>query len=155
VAAEGPCLTQPEATAIFNYALPEMLASISKKCAAALPPKAFLTSQANQYVARYRTSAAANWSTAKAAFVKVAGADEKEGKILAALPDDTLKSLLGTGIGTAVTGDVNPADCPQIDRIVAALAPLPLTNISTIFVEILSLDGKKPGKKHDFRICEA
>lgn len=149
------CLTEQEATALFDYALPELLDSVAKECHASLPKEAFLQTQASQFVAKYRTSAARNWPLAKAAFIiKAAGPEDKADKILAAVPDDALKSLVSAGLGAAMTGDIKPAQCPRIDKLVAALAPLPASNVSQIIVQLMAMDGDKPGKSSDFRICQ-
>jgi hypothetical protein len=149
------CLSEAEAAAVFDYALPEMLDSMAKKCSPTLPKDAFLATHAGQYVSRYRASAAGKWGLAKAAFLKLAGPDDKADKILAAVPDDALKSVVTAAMGAAVTGDVKTAECPRIDKLIAALAPLPAQNVSQIIVQILALEGGKPGKSSDLRICEA
>jgi hypothetical protein len=149
------CLTEPEATALFEYALPELLNSVAKTCGPALPKSAFLTSQAAELVARYRASGGTSWPLAKAAFLKSAGDDEEGAKVLAALPDDAMKSLLGAGLAAAITGDIKPADCERADKLIAALAPLPAANLSTILVQLISLTGGEAGKDNDFQICKA
>jgi hypothetical protein len=148
------CLTEPEATALFEYALPELLDSVAKRCAPTLPKQAFLATQAPQYVNRYRAASLVNWPLAKAAFIKSAGSDDKADKILAAVPDDALKSLLSAGLGAALAGDIKPATCPRVDKLVAALAPLPSSNVAQIIVQIMAMEGDKPGKSGDFRICQ-
>jgi len=154
-AAEGTpqCLTETEATALFDYALPELLDSVAKKCGPALPSQAFLSSQATRLVTRYRASAAGNWPIAKAAFMKAAGSDEKADKIFQALSDETLKGLLTAGLSAAITGDIKPASCARIDKLTAALAPLPASNVSQIIVQIVALESeKKPSG--NFKICQ-
>ena len=152
--AQAGCLTEPEATALFEYALPELLDSVASKCGPELPKTAFLASQAPQLVARYRASGGASWPLAKAAFLKSTGDDETGGKILAAMPDDAMKGLLGAGIATVIAGDIKTSDCPRIDKLVAALAPLPAANLSTLIVQLMTLTGGG-GKDDDFQICKA
>jgi hypothetical protein len=153
--AASTCLTEPVATALFEYALPELLDSVATKCGPELPKSAFLASQAPPLVAKYRVSGGASWPLAKAAFLKSAGSDDTGGKILAAMPDDAVKSLLSAGIATVITGDIKAKDCPRIDKLVAALAPLPAANLSTLIVQLMSLTGGGSGKDDDFQICKA
>lgn len=153
-AKSSACLTEPEATALFEYALPEILDSVAKKCGPALPRQAFLASQASHYVNRYRAASATNWPLAKAAFLKSAAAEDKTDKVLRAIPDDALKSLLSAGLGAALAGDLKPAACPRVDKLVSALAPLPSSNVAQIIVQIMAMDGEKAGKSSGFRICE-
>ena len=149
------CLTEPEATALFEYAMPELLDSVAKKCGPALPAQAFLSTQATQLVTRYRASAAPKWPTAKAAMIKAAGGgeEEKTDKIFNALPDDTLKSLLTAGVAAAITGDIQPTSCARIDKLTAALAPLPPSNVSQIIVQIVALESEKK-KSSKLMICQ-
>ena len=153
-AKQSACLTEAEATALFEYALPELLDSVATKCAPTLPKNAFLATQAPQYVNRYRASSAGNWPLAKAAFIKSAGSEDKADTILGAVPDDALKALLSAGLGAALAGDIKPATCPRVDKLAAALAPLPSLNVAQIIVQIMALDSDKPGKSGDFRICQ-
>ena len=152
--ASPKCLTEPEASALFEYAMPELLDSVAKKCGPALPSQAFLSTQAAQLVTRYRASAAPKWPTAKAAMIKAAGGDEeKTDKIFNALPDDTLKSLLTAGVAAAITGDIQPTSCVRIDKLTAALAPLPPSNVSQIIVQIVALESEKK-KSSKLMICQ-
>jgi hypothetical protein len=149
----SPCMMEAEAVALFSFALPEMLDTVASKCAKTLPPTSFIATRAPALVASYRTTSAANWPLAKAAFFKSAGEDDADAtKILAAMPDDALKALVGTALTVIVGNDIKPADCPKIDTVVASLAPLPMTNISTLLVGLISLAGS--GKDDDkFKIC--
>ena len=147
------CLTEPEAAALFEYAMPELLDSVAKKCGPALPSQAFLPNQASQLVTRYRASAAPKWPTAKAAMIKAAGGEEKTDKIFNALPDDTLKTLLTAGVAAAITGDIQPTSCARIDKLTAALAPLPPSNVSQIIVQIVALESEKK-KSSKLMICQ-
>jgi len=151
------CLSQAEANALFVFALPEMLNSVDEKCAPHLPRSAFLVAQGPQLVARQRAATAANWPTAKAAFIKMATAEDTKGdtaKIMTKIPDETLRTLVVTGLGVAVTSDIKPADCPKASRLVEALAPLPVANLATIVVETMGLAGGKD-KKPPIAVCEA
>lgn len=148
---QAACMTEAEATALFSYALPEMLNTVANKCAKTLPASSFLASKGTALVASYRSSVATDWPLAKAAFLKSAGPDDSDGaRILAEMPDDALKALVGTALNVVVGSDIKPANCPKIDSIVAALAPLPISNISSLLVSIMGLAG---GKDEKFQIC--
>ena len=150
--AQSSCMTEAEATALFSYALPEMLQTVAKKCSASLPANSFMSTRAPALVASYRSAAAPGWPIAKVAFLKTAG-DEKSdaGRILAQMSDDALKSLVSTALNVVVGDGIKPADCPRIDSMVAALAPLPISNISSLLVNILLLAGSD--KEQQFKIC--
>jgi hypothetical protein len=152
LAAEPTCLTEQEAVAFFSYALPEMLNTVSNKCEKALPPTSYLSTHSKALVASYRATSASVWPQAKVAFFKLGGEDNSDGaKILRAMPDETLKSVVGTAFNVVVGNDIKEADCPKIDSLVAALAPLPISNVATILVSLGGL--VESGKDDSFRIC--
>jgi hypothetical protein len=149
---QSPCLTEQEAVAFFSFALPEMLNTVADKCQRSLPTSSFLSAHAKELVASYRTASTSAWPRAKAAFFKLGGEDNSDGaKLLRAMPDDTLKSVVGTAFNVVVGNDRNSADCSKIDSLVAALAPLPISNVATILVSIGGLVGSE--KNDSFRIC--
>lgn len=149
--AQASCMTEAEAAALFSYSLPEMLNTIVNKCSGKLPADSFLASKGTALVASYRSSVATDWPLAKAAFLKTGGSHDPDGaRILAEMPDDALKAMVGTALNVVVGKDIKPADCPKIDSIVAALAPLPISNISSLLIGIMGLAGSKD---ETFRIC--
>jgi len=150
------CLTQNEANALFAFALPEFLNTVHEKCAASLPPTSYLARQGAQLVARHRAATISYWPTAKAAFLKMASKDGARAdaiKVMAKVPDETLRTLIVTGLSVAISDDIKPADCPKADRLIEALSPLPASNLATIIVEIMGLAGGK-NKKPPISICE-
>lgn len=150
--AGAACLSHAEANALFANTLPDVMNGIRGKCAAALPPGAFLTTQGSALVARYRASASGDWALARAGFVKMMGAKgQTESKMMAAMPDQALQALLGTAFSVVVAEDIKVKDCPQIDRFVAALSPLPAANVAEIVTGLILLGGA--GKNDSFQLC--
>jgi hypothetical protein len=151
--AAGPaCLTEKEAIAFFSYALPEMLNTVSNRCEKALPSTSYLSTHSKALVANYRATSASAWPQAKLAFFKLGGDDNSDGaKILRAMPDETLKSVVGSAFNVVVGNDIKEADCPRIDSLVEALAPLAISNVATILVTLGGL--VESGKNDSFSIC--
>lgn len=152
--AQSKCMAQAEAAALFSFALPELIDTVADKCSNALPPQAYLRNQGAGLVKRYRAEAAPAWPQAKAAFLKTMGSDDKNAvELFNALPDDTVKTLIGTSLAAAVGGDVKPENCGNIDRIAGSLAPLSLSQLSTLFLGIIIMADKK--KDSSLKICPA
>lgn len=148
----GACMTRAEANALFIVALPDVIEGTRDKCAATLPASSFLTSQGLALVSRYRQSSSGNLGPARAAFLKMAGEGKnEEAKILAAMPEDALRGLLGTAFAVVVANDVKVKECPNIDRFVAALSPLPPSNVAEIVTGLIAIAGS--GKDDPFRLC--
>ncbi len=150
------CLTAKEAHGLISFALPDIITSVSNKCAPTLGPDGYLSRSGKNLASRYRPSAATSWPTAKLAMRKFMDADTS---FLDNLPDDALKGFLAAGISTAVVKDIKPAKCGDIDRIARVLAPLPAENMSQLVGIVLELSARPPAQaavaktKAPFSIC--
>jgi hypothetical protein len=151
--ATASCMTRAEANALFVSTLPDLLEGVRDKCSATLPPAAFLNAQGPALVGRYRASVGGgNWALAKSGFIKMTGEKgSKDVALIAALPDEALRGLLGTAFAMEVAGDIKVKDCPNIDRFVAALSPLPPSNVAEIITGLIAMAGN--GKDDPFRLC--
>lgn len=146
-----PCLTQAEAKSLAQFALPDILTSVISTCKATLPASAFLVRSGPDLVTRYRTEGASSWPGAKAAIIKLAG---EQGAMLKALPDEAVKPLIGAGISGSLGNAIKPKSCDAVDRGLAALAPLPLSNMADLTTMLIELGGDKAGKS-PLKICPA
>jgi len=145
-AAASACLTPTEANALITAVFPDIIDGIATKCAPTLPPNATMRAGLAPLMARYRPAAEAAWPQAIGAFGKLAGEDMK------GMSPQVIRPMLGPMMAEMIGKDIKPAQCPQIDRIIGGLAPLPPQNLADIFVAVLELDGKD-GKKADLAIC--
>lgn len=137
------CLTPKEAQGLVSFALPEIITSVSSKCAPSLGPDGYLTRSGADLASRYRVAAKASWPAAKLAMRKFMDVDAD---FMNNLPDEALKGFFGAGVSTAVVKDVNPAQCGDIDRIVKVLAPLPPENMSQLVGIVLELTARPPAQ---------
>jgi hypothetical protein len=144
------CVTETEAAAIFASMLPDMIDGLRDKCATHLPANSFLAGNADALIARYKTTADQQWPAAKLAFGKIAGESEAAAK----MPDQFLRPLIGSMIGSEVFKDLKPADCGGANRVIENLAPLPPENVAALIGAVLAMAGDK-GKDDDMPICEA
>lgn len=147
-----PCLTDSEARALFTYAIPEALEGVAGTCSASLPPTAYLPSKSADAIARYRAAASGAWPLARQAFLKIGGADDDGGKLIEKMPDSALQPFVAAALSTYVAQDIKPADCPKIDRLVAALAPLQPPDTAELITALLALVGGTKGSD-DLPIC--
>ena len=145
------CVTEAEANALIGYSLPEVLQSVSNKCSPALPATSFLSSKGGQLVSTYRQGSAAHWPLAKAAFFKIGGKKAETDQVMASIPDSALQAIVTTAINVELVKNIKPADCARVDALVSNLAPLPLSNISALLVQLMAMAG--PGKNNDFNLC--
>lgn len=146
------CLTHAEASAMIGYALPDLLGGLRDKCRSAIAPTSFLTARSGAMEAQYRQQSDTLWPQARTAFLKMVGED----KTLEKMPDSAVRPFLASAFATAITDDIDPADCPTVDGVVEMLAPLPPQNLARLIGIIIAADDKDsdPAGKSGFEICE-
>ncbi len=146
-AAEPPCLTPAEFTALSSYSLPSIIAGTAQRCAATLPANAWLKLNGARLALRYAEAKPAAWPSAKAAFVKLSGttANGEAANLLKTMPDASLQQMLD-GLISGMVGQQLPAErCGVVDRLVRLLAPLPPENTAELIAVAVGL-GAKSGK---------
>ena len=138
--APRPCLTAPEAQAVALVALPEILRQTGVACAPALPAASLLRRPASPLIARYQAAADQAWPAARAALVKLSDPQAE-----ALLGSQFARGLLTTLVAPLIVGRIAPRDCGTVDRLVAALEPLPPRNAADVVVTALQyLAAQKP-----------
>lgn len=147
--ASATCMTEPEANALFIYAIPEALTGVAKSCKAVLPATAFLPTKSDETIGRFRAAANGSWPMAKAAFLKIVGPGD-DSKVISGMSDSALEPFVAATLAGTVSKDIKPADCGKIDRFVAALAPIPVANAAQLLTALMGLVGKG---NDGFRIC--
>ena len=156
-AAEPPCLTPREFTALANYALPSVITGTANRCAATLPADAYLRRSSGALATRYAQSRTQAWPGAKQAFIKVSTATNPQAAdLFRNMPDQNLQQMTD-GLIEGLVGQRLPVTrCGAIDRLVALLAPLPADSTAELIAIAVGL-GAKAGKANlgAFSICQA
>lgn len=150
-AAVDACLTREEAKGLAMFILPDATAALRDKCRATLPASAYLNRpDASE---RFRPDAERRWPTAKLAFAKFAG---KQGDTSAMdlLGDGLVRDILAKTMTAGIARDVKPKSCAGIDRMLAALAPLPPANLEMLLDSFFLLGlGNDRKTTSRFKIC--
>lgn len=144
------CLTPREGEAVLLYLAPDLLAQATRTCAPVLGASAYLRRNPD-LGRRYMDASADAWPTARAGIAKVAGPD------VAPLLDSAFAApAVSSLVAPLVAQEIKAADCPQIDRILSLVAPLPPQNIAGIAVAFLQLANdrdRKAGRRSPLPIC--
>lgn len=154
-AAEPPCLTATEFTALASYGLPSMITGATQRCAAALPADAWLKRNGAQLSARYASAKPRAWPGAKLAFMKLGSNGGKEAvDIFKTLPDTTLQQMVD-GLIEGMIGQQLPVErCGTIDRVVSLLSPLPPENTAELIALAAGIGAKSgQAKTGKLSIC--
>lgn len=143
------CVPQREAEALFLALAPAMIGSVAATCATALPPTALLRRSVGPLTAKYAAEGDAAWPLAKEGLRKLIGPES------AAMVDSELARPMVTAmIAPMLAKEVTARDCPNIDRILTLIDPLPAKNTAGLVVAIIEMSGKgKPGGKSPLTIC--
>ena len=156
-AAEPPCLTAQEFTAVSTFALPGVIRGAAQRCTPVLPSDAFLRSQSESLAKRYAVGRDRAWPQAKAAFFKLGGGmDPQAASMLKSMPDENLKPFV-EGAVTVMVGQQLPTErCSAVDRLVMLLSPLPAESTAEVIGLAAGL-GARTGQARlgKFAICKA
>lgn len=136
--AATPCVTTPEATAIAQVALPEVIRQVGQICAAQVPASSLLRQTGGPFITRYQAEADRAWPAARAALGRVAGPD-----VAPLLQSDFTRPMLVSLLAPALVDIVQPGDCREVDRIVTLAQPLPPANAAGLIVATLKLTRDK------------
>ncbi len=147
-AAEPPCLTPPEFTALSAYALPSMITGAAARCASVLPQGAWLPANGAQLASRYAPGKARAWPAAKAAFLKLgAGQGPDAAQLLRTMPDPSLQMIADGFIQGLVGQQLPTRRCETVDRVVRLLAPLPAESTAELIAITVGLSARSGGGK--------
>ncbi len=157
VAAEIPCLTAQETTALATYAMPSVITSTTQRCSASLGKESWIARNGEQMAQRYAANKAGAWPVAKAALLKLSGSSNDQMlSMMKTLPDNTLQELADTLVSGSVAEQIKTARCGVIDRFMALISPLPPENTTELIALTLGIlsQGEKP-KLGKLAVCKA
>jgi hypothetical protein len=143
------CLTRDEAKGLGLFILPDVIVALRDKCRAALPANAYLNGAESSE--RFRSESMRRWPQARNAFEKMGGGGTP---MLDILGDDAVRKLLSGTITAGIAKDVKPKSCAGADKMLSALAPLPVSNFDMLIDSFFLLGlGGKDEKAGGFKIC--
>ena len=146
-AAEPPCLSPAEFTALSSYALPSIITGTAQRCSTSLPPGAWLNQNGDRLASRYAQGRTEVWPAAKAAFVKLSSGSggSDAANLIRALPDAAQQQMLDALIAGMVVQQLPPGRCEVVDQLVRVLSPLPPENTAELIALAVGI-GAKSGR---------
>lgn len=156
-AAEPPCLTVREFTALATYGLPSVISGVTQRCAPSLPAGAWLPRNGAPLASRYAAAKPAAWPGARAAFMKLgASGNSDTAAMFRKLPDTSLQPMVDGLIEGLIGQQIAPEKCATIDRVVRLLSPLPPENTAELIALAAGLGSEKGGKTaNKLKLCPA
>jgi len=126
LAAEPPCLTPAEFTAVSSYAMPAIIDGTVQRCGATLSSDSFLRRHGPELELRYAALKPRAWPGAKAAFLKVSASTGGDmANMLRSMPDTSLQPMLDAFVAGAVSQQLPLQRCGTVNRVIELLSPLP------------------------------
>lgn len=148
-AAQAPvraCVTPAEAESLVLAVAPDLIRQTGVACTTALPATALIRQTDSRLLSRYQAEADGAWARASGALAKIAGPEAEP-----FIQSGSARALIGALVAPAITGKIQPGDCPSIERIVTLLEPLPPRNTAALLVTAIQLSeadrAKRPGAK--------
>ncbi len=146
--AAAACMTRDEAKGFGVFILPYIVASLRDKCRATLPADAYLNR--NEASERFQKASEQQWPNARKSFAKMADL----ASLANILGDDGVRKMMTGSITEGIAKDVKPKSCVGIDRMLFALAPLPVENFDLLLDSFFLLGlGGKGDSPNAFKIC--
>ncbi|KQN26159.1 hypothetical protein ASE86_08380 [Sphingomonas sp. Leaf33] len=150
--AQAPaCIPQPEAEALFLALAPAMLTSVAGTCTPVLPTNALLRRPIGQLIAKYASDSEAAWPRAKEGLRKLLGPQGG-----AMVDSELARPMVTSMIAPMLAKEVKAKDCPNIDRVLTLIDPLPARNTASLVVALMDMSGAakaRPGRRADFVLC--
>lgn len=156
-AAEPPCLTAQEFSAVTIYALPAMVRGAVQRCDAVLPPSAFLRTSGEKLAQRYGQDRDRQWPRARTAVIKAGGSfDPQAGPLLGTLPEDTLRPMIDELVIAVVDQRLPEDRCQAVNRTLMLLSPLPPAIAAGTIARTTGLAARSGERRlGQLRICRA
>lgn len=152
--AQAPaCIPQPEAEALFLALAPAMIGSVAATCAPVLPANAILRRSSAALTAKYAAESEVAWPRAKEGLRKLLGPDGGQ-----MVDSELARPMVTAMVAPMLAKEVKAKDCPNIDRVLTLIDPLPARNTAALIVAILDMSGQaraKPGRKAGLSLCPA
>ncbi len=130
---------------------PTLISSVAATCAPSLPANALLRARSGQLAAKYAAESDAAWPRAREALRALVGPQGSQ------LVDSELARPMVTAmVAPMLAKEVKAKDCPNIDRILTLIDPLPAKNTAALVVALLDMSGAakpKAGRKADLVLC--
>lgn len=150
--AQAPaCIPQKEAEALFLALAPALIGSVAATCAPTLPANALLRRSVGPLTAKYAAESDAAWPAAREGLRKLLGRDAAQ------LVDSELARPMVTAmVAPMLAKEIKAKDCPNIDRVLELIDPLPARNTAGLVVAILDMSGAgqaRAGRRGDFALC--
>lgn len=125
--------SQDEAAALARYAMPRAFVAVQQRCRAVLPGQAYIFASGDRLHARLSSVSSGSWPAARAAIVRMASADNPQmSEILSRMPPEALEPFVDELVAGLVATEIDPLRCPQIDRALELLEPLPPENLAEL-----------------------
>ncbi len=140
-AAEAACMTEAEVEGILLLVLPDIVRGIRETCKPVLSANAYLITKGETLAGRFEAEAQATRSAAMTGVSKMMGIKGKD------LPVDAMVTVMKAVVGPKLSQDIKTQDCPNIDRMLGYLDPMPARNVSGLFTAILDLTANDTRRK--------
>ncbi|MFD1787288.1 hypothetical protein ACFSC3_06865 [Sphingomonas floccifaciens] len=145
------CIPQPDAEALFLALAPAMIGSVAATCAPVLPANALLRRSVASLTAKYSAESDAAWPRAKEGLRKLLG--PQGGQMV---DSELARPMVTSMVAPLLAKEVKAKDCPNIDRVLTLIDPLPAKNTAALVVTLLDMSGAarpKSGRKADLVLC--
>lgn len=153
--AQQTCIAAEDLGDTMLYAMPIAYDAVSTSCQRELKADGFMAREGDAFIEKFRARQDSAWPGAfrmlktfmardNAAKGK-AGSDADMTKMIASLPEASLRPFVDGLVGQMIAGEIKPDSCSKIERGIELLSPLPADNVAGLMTFIIEIaDIKNP-----------
>jgi hypothetical protein len=127
-AAQQPCITEDEVSAVAIYSVPSVIQGVRLRCNGELSSSGYLARRGDALIGRYAAIQNRVWPTARSGLVKVLSSRAGEGRdtlaMVTRLPDNAVRPLVDALIVQEVSPKIATSNCSKIERLIEVAAPI-------------------------------
>jgi hypothetical protein len=153
-AQQQACVAQTDLADTVVYAMPLAFDAVRTSCTNRLARNGFIASRGEAYIAQFRGSQTRAWPGAFRVLKSfMAGQGQAEAgaggeditRLLAGMPDSTVRPFVDGLIGQMIAEEIKPNDCGKIERGLEVISPMPAENVGPLIAFLFEIaDMKNP-----------
>lgn len=134
-------LSAAQIEAAARFGLPALFEGFRVTCQAELADDGYVARNAARLSAKFADGADAHWPEARDAMFALGGEEGLDPDMLAGMPDEALKPFVTSLLQQMAATELEPAQCPDVERGLELLDPLPADNIAGLIGFVVDMAG--------------
>lgn len=151
-AQQQACVAAGDLADAVTYAMPLAYDAVRTTCTNRLARGGFIATRGDAYMDQFRSRQNSAWPGAFRVLKSfMAGEDKGDGaaggtditRLVAGMPESTIRPFVDGLIGQMIAEEIKPADCGKIERGLEVVSPMPAENVGPLVGFLFEVSGMK------------